>query len=521
MLTTTVVEAATTANDFVSATIEQSGPLGPSRFFLQKVVASRGSNLARLGELGGKLLPYFAINRGRSEGRRGSAFLALLILSKLLRKIISVKKIQAEALPPMATPPDSAPPPPLPVVASQSQPPGAARPVVHVDPATGKVDGPHKKKLRTYLGIVARDKVDVTYKTWKQVPAAQEDIQVEFDILEASDGRTKKKILQTVDERHLQLTTTLWMTLFVKNTTLARRNGPIFVRPTETPRGRMCGKRHRPSISKTLPPTCCLVRKLMVEKTKKKMEEAAQSGSTEAVIDPPSPIRRHVKWKMARTKKTGQMTFETAKEITEKIDVLTAAIGRPEHPGRVRVVGVDVTIKRTRAVDLTNQGPTGGFDHRKSDSATDMQSQRLALPPEPEVGPSAACVNTKGSCVDPSAVDPDTGDSDKYGLYIKENPPHLVALGRVYEGSTIVQTIPLLHDQVKVGVEEVKDADALVPVPTDEAILVGQALNTFLAWPTHLIKRLSEHGVVSPAKPADRPDPEVDDPLYLMTLTIA
>jgi len=96
----------------------------------------------------------------------------------------------------MATPPDSAPPPPLPVVASQSQstlkqtwkatrlrslatrPPGAARPVVHVDPATGKVDGPHKKKLITYLGIVARDKVDVTYKTWKQVPAAQEDIQV-------------------------------------------------------------------------------------------------------------------------------------------------------------------------------------------------------------------------------------------------------------------------------------------------------------------------------------------------------
>jgi len=52
-----------------------------------------------LGELGGKLLLYFAINRGRSEEEKGSAFLALLPLSKLLRKIISVKKIQAEALP--------------------------------------------------------------------------------------------------------------------------------------------------------------------------------------------------------------------------------------------------------------------------------------------------------------------------------------------------------------------------------------------------------------------------------------
>ena len=38
-----------------------------------------------------------------------------------------------------------------------------------------------------------------------------------------------------------------------------------------------------------------LEQKLMVEKTKKKLEETAQSGSTEGVINPPSPIRRHVK----------------------------------------------------------------------------------------------------------------------------------------------------------------------------------------------------------------------------------
>jgi len=51
-----------------------TGPLRPSRMFLQKAVASGGSNLARLGELGGKLLPYFPINRGRSEGERGEPF---------------------------------------------------------------------------------------------------------------------------------------------------------------------------------------------------------------------------------------------------------------------------------------------------------------------------------------------------------------------------------------------------------------------------------------------------------------
>ncbi|KAL5124012.1 hypothetical protein HKD37_02G004492 [Glycine soja] len=49
------------------------GPLGPSRIFLQKAVASGGSNLARLGELGGSHLPYFAINRGGSEEERAEA----------------------------------------------------------------------------------------------------------------------------------------------------------------------------------------------------------------------------------------------------------------------------------------------------------------------------------------------------------------------------------------------------------------------------------------------------------------
>jgi len=62
-----------------------------------------------------------------------------------------------------------------------------------------------------------------------------------------------------------------------------------------------------------------LEQKLLAEKTKKKLEESAQSGSVDGVIDPPSPVRRHVKWKMARTMKTWEMMTEAAKEIAEKI----------------------------------------------------------------------------------------------------------------------------------------------------------------------------------------------------------
>ncbi|KAL5142396.1 hypothetical protein HKD37_09G025585 [Glycine soja] len=147
-----------------------------------------------------------------------------------------------------------------------------------------------------------------------------------------------------------------------------------------------------------------------------------------------------------------------------------------------------------------------------------MQSQ---APPEPLVGPgpSGPRVSTKGSYVDPSGHDPETGDSDRCGLYIEADPACLVAVGRVYEGLTLVHNTPLLPGQVKVSVDEVKDADAPVPVPTAEVSLVGQALHTFLAWPTHLIKSLSHQVAVSLPKPPPKPDPEVDDPLYLMTLT--
>jgi len=58
-----------------------------------------GSNLACLGELGGKLLPLFPINRGRKEEQKGSTLLVSEDHLKLVRKIISVKKIQAKALP--------------------------------------------------------------------------------------------------------------------------------------------------------------------------------------------------------------------------------------------------------------------------------------------------------------------------------------------------------------------------------------------------------------------------------------
>ncbi|KAL5180873.1 hypothetical protein HKD37_01G001925 [Glycine soja] len=288
----------------------------------------------------------------------------------------------------MATPANSPPlpphsPPPPTEAASQSpstlkrtrkatrlrslatRPARADRPVVPVDPGTGKPDGPHKKKLRTYLGIVARDKVDLTYENWKQA---------KFDIPEASDIRTKKKILQTMGERWRQFKfdlTSKW----------------------------------------------------------------ALAANMDNVDD--TKYFRSAPW-----------TFYTSSSMApEELEQLTQQI-----KDQLEELIIEKVTRRMMS----------SFSQMQSQFQSQMQSQGLALPPEPEVGPSAACVSTNESCVDPSGNDPDT----------------------VYEGSTTVHNIPLLHDQVKVGVEEVKDADAPVSVPTNE-------------------------GAVGPAKPVDRPDHEV------------
>ncbi|KAL5154024.1 hypothetical protein HKD37_19G053479 [Glycine soja] len=500
--------------------------------------------------------------------------------------------------PPASTPPPPPPPPPPPSPHSPPAPPPPSDASASPSAVKRTRKASRLRSLSTRPPGAERPvvHVDVTYENWKEVPTAQkdliwEDIQAEFDIPEASDSRTKRKLLQTLGRDGgslnqtsqgngpLQPIRTVSRTLSVRNTTSDVRK-----------------KEHAIQKQNTAPHVLSrggydyLEQKLLAEKMKKKLEEAAQSGSVDGVIDPPSPVRRHMKWKMARTKKTGEMTTEATKEIAEKIvshfqltitiifqyfvnamyhcvfsvqdsfeeqatqgsfvphgrqDVLAAAIGRPEHPGRVRTAGASVTIKQyfgsaPRTSRSTSSLPPDELQqlaqqirdqledsitkkvthHMQSQLQSQMQSQGLAVPPEPLLGTFGPRVSTKGSCVDPSRNDPEMGDSDRCGLYIEADPARLVAMGRVYEGSAVVHNTPLLPGQVKVSVEEVTDADAPVPVPTDEVSLAGQALHTFLAWSTHLVKSLSQQVVVSPAKPPPKPDPEVDDPLYLMTLTI-
>ncbi|CAH9091825.1 unnamed protein product [Cuscuta europaea] len=99
---------------------------------------------------------------------------------------------------------------------------------------------------------------------------------------------------------------------------------------------------------------------MMAEKLE--LQQKASKFDSSVVLKPPSPIKCHHKWKRGRIRSNGQYTFKRAREIAEKIstleqeenqgtfvplcrdDILTTAIGCPEHPGRVRAVGAGVCI---------------------------------------------------------------------------------------------------------------------------------------------------------------------------------
>ncbi|KAH1233938.1 hypothetical protein GmHk_09G026264 [Glycine max] len=115
-----------------------------------------------------------------------------------------------------------------------------------------------------------------------------------------------------------------------------------------------------------------LDKKLMDENRKRRDHLAEFTENPSLSLNPPSPVSRQLKGKMARTNHYGQMTSVAAQEISDKIvsscvvhlqsleehatqrsfvphgrqDILNTAIGRPEHPGHVRVAGTSVTISQ-------------------------------------------------------------------------------------------------------------------------------------------------------------------------------
>ncbi|KAH1229266.1 hypothetical protein GmHk_10G029057 [Glycine max] len=88
------------------------------------------------------------------------------------------------------------------------------------------------------------------------------------------------------------------------------------------------------------------------------------------------------------------------------------------------------------------------------------------------------------------------------GLYVqREHSTKLVTLGKIDEGGSTIHNVLYADDVVKVSVEKVIDGEAEVPLPTSKIQYVRQALDIFIAWPTPLVKLVSdEDSTITPNK---------------------
>ncbi|XP_025983352.2 uncharacterized protein [Glycine max] len=427
------------------------------------------------------------------------------------------------------------------------------RPIVNVDPATGRASGPEKQKFHSFLGVVAREKIPIVHSNWKNVPETLKDmvwgdILAKFDIPEAE--KAKKKTL-----------------VHYKKYGMDKQTWDEFVASRKTPDWQEIRKKAKESQKYNDCPHVLsrggydlLEKKMLDEKTKQRQQQALLTENPLSDLEePPSPIKRHVKWKMARTKRYGQMTSKAAKEISDRIDsleeqttqgsfvphgrddILNTAIGKPEHPGRVRAAGSGMTLTQFygRATRTSSSSSATLMQQQWADiignikeqvrneyeeqhkrsleefkkelssqifiQLSQMGSQYSPLI-EVDLQALAARLSTKGSNVETADVDP-SGDKNvslkpTMGLYVqRQNTTVLVALGKICEGGSAIHNVTYADDVVRVSVDKVIEGDSEVPFPTSEIQYVKQALQTFIAWPTNLVKKVShEESDTSPKK---------------------
>ncbi|KAL5172909.1 hypothetical protein HKD37_16G045569 [Glycine soja] len=501
------------------------------------------------------------------------------------------------------------------------------RPAFYVDPAIGRASGPMRENFHSYLGVVAREKVPIIHNTWKDVLEMLEeivwnDILAKFDIAEAP--KVKTKVMSTVATRWRQFKSTLTSKfVFAKSEGCCDKYGldpeawKQFEETRLTPNWEGIRKRAQ-SIKKynDCPHVLSrggydlLEKKLLDEKRKRIQEEALLSDNPASLDDPPSPIKRHVKWKVAQSRAVGNMTSESAQEIEDKIlsspiccsvhmfkyfvmtmtahcdsleeqvtqgsfvphgrqDILNTAIGRPDHGGHVRAAGSGVTITQYYGrVSRTSSNSSTSISQQQLDEVVarlreDMTELRTQIKEElrtqleeenkrsleimtkalkeaikkelsnkgspellqiqPDIQQLGARVSTKGSNVVINVQPSQEHHVDAIplmGLYVqrKDGTLGLVAMGKIMEGDSIIHTVAYADDVVRVSVETVIDPEAEVPYATSEIQYVKQVVDTFVAWPTHLVKAVLDEDPESISHNEDAHVPksanvDADDPL--------
>ncbi|KAK6150920.1 hypothetical protein DH2020_015852 [Rehmannia glutinosa] len=415
----------------------------------------------------------------------------------------------------------------------------------------GQPIGKVATEMQSYIGVLARKKVKITYKSWKHVPNdVRDDIWETVKMVFNVDSTWEKGCLSTANEKWRQYKTHLTQDYIFpnldnpeqlnkvpKDSCILPEDWSKFVMSRMADNFTKNSEKQQERRAKSLYP-----HRLSRKGYARFADEVADELS-----DNDNDINRALLLMKGRLNKEGEFVGDQLKSTATKIkkdrklkyvdpkqDILTSALESKEHVGRVRAVEGYVTptlyfnvAKGKPSVEKTNffEQQKRLIDQEKKNSEQEDRIQKLEsmiyrnglhdFKNDEKVDscsvkfpPTIFANELKNGNFGPSnEINADSDDED-VKLINKANalqgkPVALtlesginVAFGTVVKVGGVGENIngaPLHKNCMGISIDEALDESAALPVPNSSTYLsVGDVVGSHVAWPIHLIKTRDE-----------------------------
>ncbi|XP_038895930.1 uncharacterized protein LOC120084092 isoform X2 [Benincasa hispida] len=395
----------------------------------------------------------------------------------------------------------------------------------------GQPVGENAKKMQSFIGVCVRQQIPLTYKSWKAVPQELKD--TIFDCIQMSfvvDLGSKHYILQSASKKFRTFKSTLTQQYILpykdepsrlqnppeKYSHIDKKQWESFVKARLSEEWETFSSAQRERRAK------CIYNHHISRKGYANLAQELELSS--------DPCNRATLWKEARKRKNNEYsdiaTRECAKRIDELAairkgqDILTEALGTPEHRGRIRGVGEFVSpalhynvakgklkliqesqneaeTQQSQDKDETQQSQDKDETRQSRSSVVEKKTKRKRVQKGRNVQKRKKVPKGKMVVKDPEEI-------------LEGIPCHLaigsvdniVAVGTMFESDAqcpSINEIPLGPDNVRAMVDIVMGEDVALPIPQKDKIkTLDQAIGNFVAWPRKLVITTKEKKAPSP-----------------------